>query len=113
MWLRGIIAITFVYLKEKKATYRMIPVGSPMLAFKESPADHETQTCYLGGMLNYVLFCHFFMGCILWLYQTQELFIICTLNIDMTENSYGKSSRTAGQKRKKNTFVKVHRQAFF
>ena len=38
---------------------------------------------------------HFFMGCILRLYQPQWLFIICAPDKNMTEKSYGKCSWTA------------------
>ena len=69
---------------------------SPVLAIKRAPADHDTQTCRLGPMLNYASICHFFMGIIFWLYQTQRLYIICVPDTNLTENIYGKSSFTAG-----------------
>ena len=43
----------------------------------------------------------FVMGGILWLYQTQGLFIICAPDTDVTENSHGNSSLTAGPEKKK------------
>ena len=46
----------------------------------------------------------FFIGSILWLYQTQGLFIICTLDTDVTENTHGKGSFTAGHTQKSLSF---------
>ena len=40
----------------------------------------------------------FLMGGILWLYQTQGLFIICAPDTDVTENSYGNCSWKGGHK---------------
>ena len=58
---------------------------SPMLAFKGVPAEHDTQTCCLGPTLNYVSIRDFFMGSILWLYQTQELLIIFVSVTDVSK----------------------------
>ena len=41
------------------------------------------------------------MCSILWLYQTQGLFIICASDIEVTENTYGKCSRTVGHRKRK------------
>ena len=72
------------------------------LGIKEAPADHDTQNCCLGSMLNYVSILSFFKGSILWLYQTQGLFIICAPDTDVINNSCGRYSCTAdNEKRKK------------
>ena len=42
----------------------------------------------------------YIMGGILWLYQYQELFIICAPDTDVTENSHSDYSWTAGHKKK-------------
>ena len=42
------------------------------------------------------------MVVILWLYQTLELFIICTPDTDVTEDSHYDCSLTAGHKKNKN-----------
>ena len=46
------------------------------------------------------------MGSILWLYQTQGLFIICAPDTDETENSYGGCSLTVGHQKKNNKKTK-------
>ena len=51
--------IIVCYLKEGTANIRRKPVVSLMWAIKGAPANHDTQTCCLGAMLNYVSSCHF------------------------------------------------------
>ena len=49
------------------------------------------------------------MGGILWLYQTQGLFIICAPDTDVTEDSDSDCSLTAGHKKIQSfNLVKVH-----
>ena len=47
------------------------------------------------------------MRTILWLYQTQGLFIIATPDTDVTENSYSNFSWTAGDKKRKKKKKKI------
>ena len=54
-----------------------------MLAIKGAPADDDTHTCCPGPTLRYVSICQFYS----WLYQTQRLFIICTIVTDVTKHS--------------------------
>ena len=68
-----------------------------MLAVKRAPAD-DTQAWGLGPTLCNIWIWHFIMGGILWLYQTQWLFIICVSDTDVTKNSHSDWS-TAGHKK--------------
>ena len=70
--------------------------GSPMLAIKRAPADHDTQAWGLGPTLCNIWIWHFIIGGILWLYQTQGLFIICATDNDVPDDSLGGSSLTVG-----------------
>ena len=81
-----------------------------MLAIKRTPADHDTQAWGLGPTLRNIWIWHFIMGGILWLYQTQGLFIICAPDTDVTEDSHCDCSLTAGHDKKDLSFnlVKVH-----
>ena len=60
-----------------------------MLAIKRVPADHEAQAWGLGPMMCNIW--HFIMGGILWLYQTQGLFIISAPDTDVTDDSHGET----------------------
>ena len=83
-------------------------IGSPMLAIKSIPADHDTQIWDLGPTLCNIWIWHFIMSGILWLYQTQGLFIICAPDKDMTQDSHRDCSLTAGHEKKSFNLVKDH-----
>ena len=71
-----------------------------MLAIKRAPADHETQAWDLGSTLRNIWIWHFIIGGILWLYQTQGLFIISSPDTNVTEDSHSDCSLTAGHEKK-------------
>ena len=85
-----------VFVREESVVYReehsqdylmMLHVG-----YRDSTADHDTQTYCLGPMLNCFDW-SFFMGRprgYLFSYQNLWLFIICVPDMDVTENNYGK-----------------------
>ena len=54
-----------------------------MFAIKGAPANQGTQNYQINHMLILVLICHFFMGSIMWLYQTQKLINICATVTDV------------------------------
>ena len=70
-----------------------------MLAIKRALTDYDTQASGLGPTLCNIWIWHFNMGDILWLYQTQGLFIIYVPDTDMTDDSHGDCSLTAGHKK--------------
>ena len=91
-YLIGVVILFFVYVSEKRtANIRWMLNWSPMLAIKGTPADHDAQIYCLGLTLSYFSL-SFFMDCILWLYQTQGLFIICAHDTDVTKNLYSKQA---------------------
>ena len=73
----------------------MMPNGSPMLAIKEHLLI-MTPKPVVAPYVDLCFYLSFFLSCILWLYQTQALFIICAPETDVTENTYSKCSWTAG-----------------
>ena len=51
--------IRYVCVPERRTSkIRRMPNCSPMLATKGAPTDHDSQTCCLGPLLNYVSMCH-------------------------------------------------------
>ena len=80
-------------------------IESPMFGIRRAPADHDTQAYLLGTCWDIFWFNIFFMGGILWVYQTQGLFIICVPDTDVTENSHSDCSWTAAHQ-KKNKLIK-------
>ena len=98
------------FVPEKRtANIRRMTIGSPMLAMKRAPADHGTETFRLGPTLGNIRIWHFTMGGILWLYQTQGLFIICAPDTDVIDDSHRDCSLTAGHKKHQSlNFVKFH-----
>ena len=73
-----------------------------LLAIKGAPADTDTQARGLGPTLCNIWIWHFIMGGILWLYQTQGLFITCAPDTDMTDDSHSDCSLTVGHQKEKN-----------
>ena len=71
-----------------------------MFGIKRAPADHDTQARGLGPTLCNIWIWHFIIGGILWLYQTQGMFVICAPETDVTDDSHGDCSLTAGHKKK-------------
>ena len=72
-----------------------MPNGSFMLAIK---AGHPNLLS--GPHVELYLILSFYMGSILWQYQTHGLFIIFEPDTDAIENTYGKSSFTTGHRKK-------------
>ena len=70
-----------------------------MLAIKKSPADHDTQAYSGVQRCDIFWFNLFIMVGILWVYQTQGLFILCAPDTDITEDSHGDCSWTVGHKK--------------
>ena len=52
---------------ESTTNVHRIPTGSPMLAIKRAPADHDTKTSCLGPTFVLDLHSSFFMGSLMWL----------------------------------------------
>ena len=98
-----VVANVVIHVPEKRAVnIRRITIVSPMLTIKRAPADHDTQTYCLGPTFCNIEIGHFFiMGGILWLYQTQGLFLICAPDTDLTESSHWLFINSGSQKKKK------------
>ena len=70
-----------------------------MLDLKRASAGHDTLARGLGLTLCNIGIRHFIMDGISWLYQIQRLFIICSPGTDVTDDSHGDCSLTAGHKK--------------
>ena len=84
----GVVANVIHVPEKRAANIRRMTIGSPMLAIRRAPADHNTLACYMGPTFCNIEIKHFIMGGILWLYQTQGLFLICAPDKDVTENCH-------------------------
>ena len=66
-----VVANVVIQVPEKRtANIHRMTVGSPMLAIKRAPVDHDTPACCLVPRFVILRLDIFIMGCILWLYQT-------------------------------------------
>ena len=58
-----VLCYVVVYVSEKRAAnIRWMTTGSPMLAIRRAPADHNTQSCCLGPTLCNIVIWHFYHG---------------------------------------------------
>ena len=46
-----VVSYIVVYVEKRAANIRRMTIGSPMLAIRRAPADHDTQACCLGPTL--------------------------------------------------------------
>ena len=110
LWFEWSICSSFVYLEKEQLAftgYRQVPHFGYQGSICRS--WHPNLSSGSHGELCFHL--SFFMGYILWLYQTQGLFIICTPDTDTTEDSYGKCICTTGHTKLSFKFVQVQSQA--
>ena len=57
------VTYVVIHVREKETdNIRLMPIGSSILAIWGTLASHDTQTCYLGPTLCYVLISHFYHG---------------------------------------------------
>ena len=56
-----VVCCVVVYVPEKRAAnIRRMTIGSPMLAIRRAPADHDTHACCLGPTLCNIVIGHFY-----------------------------------------------------
>ena len=82
-------------------------IGSPILAIRRAPADHDTQACCLGPTLSYIQIWNFYHEWNIVAIPDPGLFIISASDTDATENCHSGSSWTAGHKNKKKKQVLI------
>ena len=96
-----VVCYVVVYVSAKRtANIRRMTIGSPMLAIRRAPADHDTQACCQGPTLcNIVIWLFFIMGGIMWLYFiiiiTIIIIIIYKFSMHILTGVFSKVSVTA------------------
>ena len=105
LWLEWLLKLSFAYPKKEQPTFAGWRLCHQCWLLGEHPQMITPKPITWVPRCIIFWFNIFFMGGILWLYQTQELFIICTPDRDVTENSHGDCSWIAGIKI---SWFKVH-----
>ena len=96
-----VFANVIIQIPEKRtANIHRMTFGSPMLAIERAPAIMTPKPIAWVQRFVILRLDIFIMGGILWLYQTQDLFIICAPDTDVTENNHSVYSWTASHKKK-------------
>ena len=98
LWLVWFLRLLFMYMKEEQPTFAgwRSRLSCWLLGEHLLIMTHKSVSWVLRCLIFW--FKIFIMGVILWLYQTLGLFIICTPDTDVTENSQGYCLLTADHK---------------
>ena len=101
LWSLWFLTSSFMYLKREQPTFAAWRSVLPCWLLREHLLIMTPKPVAWVPRFVILWLDIFIMGGILWLYQTQRLFMICAPDTDVTENSHGGCSWTAGHKKKK------------